>query len=250
MSTTTEKKKFSYFYQTYGRTNLLQEWLYDFFFTFSSWPRLVMEVFIRRNMGERYFSLASVITVAVLLAGLPLVQSGGSGSLGEVLKDNFCWYLFLAAFIGFGLKRWQEVLTLPSVFDLERFSMSSGLSFDFLYDLGVSSRMMALVLEPAMAILPGLILVLIDQKMLGVLLLVCGFVYSMSYLAAIARANNNIMDKMDTIICEGELHDAIVKKKDPRQTRGFQFLGTVPEDIETRERVYNSFAAGDAPEVQ
>jgi len=41
-----------YFRQVTRRQNLLGKFILDIFFAFSFWPKLLLEVFIRKNMGD------------------------------------------------------------------------------------------------------------------------------------------------------------------------------------------------------
>lgn len=60
-------KKNLYFQTMFQRTNGIKMIILDFFLSIASWPRLMIEVFIRKNFGERYFSLAAAITITVIL---------------------------------------------------------------------------------------------------------------------------------------------------------------------------------------
>lgn len=64
-------KKNLYYAHVFGRTNAIKEFIYNFFLAIASWPRLILEVFLRRNMGERYFSFSNAILILLVLCWLP-----------------------------------------------------------------------------------------------------------------------------------------------------------------------------------
>ena len=64
-------KKNLYYQHVFGRTNAIKEFIYNFFLAISSWPRLILEVFLRKNMGERYFSFSNCVLIIVILCYLP-----------------------------------------------------------------------------------------------------------------------------------------------------------------------------------
>src|SRR5580698_10190152 len=64
-------KKNLYYRDTLRRENMLKVFILSLFSLFASYPRLLLEVFIRKNFGARYFKLSSALTVAFLLAFVP-----------------------------------------------------------------------------------------------------------------------------------------------------------------------------------
>ena len=87
-----------YYRNVFRRENVLRARILDFFLTIASYPRMLIEVFIRKNFGERYFSFATVITVALIMFFYPVVVSSISsyynhifsfGSRGGGLSDAY-----------------------------------------------------------------------------------------------------------------------------------------------------------------
>ena len=51
-----------YYRTVFMRVNSIKEIILGFFLAIASYPRMLLEVFTRKNMGERYFSLATAYT--------------------------------------------------------------------------------------------------------------------------------------------------------------------------------------------
>lgn len=76
-------KKNLYYRTVFRRENVLKARVLDFFLTISSYPRLLIEVFIRKNFGERYFSYATAITITILMIFYPVVMSSVSSRMSH-----------------------------------------------------------------------------------------------------------------------------------------------------------------------
>ena len=248
-------KKNLYYQIMYRRGNFIKEFILGLFMGISSWLRLLLEVFIRKNMGERYFSFSSSIIVAVLLALLPFQIAevhrffSGDFSFWQVIGRNILWYLYLIAFLYHADLRRREVKRLPSVFDFARFSLSTGNIHPQFYNFSIdgttpSVRTIETLLEPAFFFIIGLLLAIIGQS-LGILLIVCSIIYSLSYVAAYHLGDNFVMDTIDEMICNEELVAAFVEGRDPSQTRGFNPYGRKPSDPEMRRRVVDDMMGGE-----
>jgi hypothetical protein len=217
-----------------------------------------LETFIRKNFGERYYRLSSVITVAVILLSIPLLLHGFHSAAGAVdddldmttnltqapsyYKPYYGWFAFVGLFLIFGLIRIQEIRRNPSVYDFARFSLYSGDINPFFAKMKignntVSTRLVETVLEPLGFLILGVLLYFVGQK-LGILLIVSSIFYSLSYVAAYDNGDNFVMDKIDEIICNEELKKAFVDRADDSQTRGFRYVGNIPQDKAHREKVF------------
>lgn len=152
MSTKKEKKKKPRFATRFSRINIIKEFLVDIFMSFCSWPRLVLEVPLRRNLGKRYFSLFSALTVTFLLGIGPYftlldwdyILGIGAGSYGRdygwgyhhrslppfslrQLYDLYPgWYFLLGLWLGAAVLRRIEIWRNERIFDMERFSYTNG----------------------------------------------------------------------------------------------------------------------------
>ncbi len=254
-------KKNLYYRAMFQRKNVLKEIVLNFFLAFSSYPRLLIEAFIRKDFGERYFKLSSALTVTVLLGAYPLIATelaaffkpthGGEmfmmrnqptrNDSTDLMPDYLGWYIYLAAFVFLAFRHNRDIKRAPSVFDFARFSKYTGkvnqAFFRFnLPDRKTDLRRVECLFEPALFFVGGVLLHLVGQK-LGDLLILCSLFYGFSYAAAYVIGDNFVMDKIDEMICNQELEKSFVDDKDESETRGFRFRGAKPNSNENRRKV-------------
>lgn len=234
-----------------GRRNVIKELLFNFFFAISSWPRLLLEVFTRKNFGERYFSFSSAIILTVVLAIIPMVVATKSyvfqaehGTL-LFLRTYLTWYIFLVGFLYVCVKRRNEIRRLPSVFDFARYSKSPGIIDPRFFTVKVqgcvpSVREVATRLEPGFFFAIGICLSILGQAV-GGLLVQCSILYALSYRASYYQADQRIMDAIDKFIINEEWASSFVDGLDPSKTRGFSAIGRRPADREQRQRIADAF---------
>ncbi len=244
------KTKNLYYATVFGRTNMLRDLILRFFIMIASWPRMVLEVFIRTNFGERYFSLATAITLIVVLGFLPyqMAQSffGYYGlTFFEYIKLNPLWYLFVVAFGYFSWKRYQEVKRKPGVFDFAKFTWSTGEKNRKFYDLkwfgqDPSGRVISTIYEPAFFLAIGIFLIICHQS-LGYLITVCSICYSLGYAGQYHLGDMFVMDKIDEMICNEELVESFVNNRPSHKTKGFEAYGHRPTNEDFRRKVYKTF---------
>ncbi|MBE7172475.1 MAG: hypothetical protein INR73_17955 [Williamsia sp.] len=214
-------KKNLYYVSLYGRDNFFKKIFYRLFLGLSSYPRLLLEVFIRKNFGERYFNLGSVFGTAVVFALLPrFVFSIANFSnyrvrTGDFWKDYALWYLFLLAFLVVSCKRWAENRRNPSVFDFQRFSMHSGEINRLFYrlpflDKKPDVRTVETVLEPTLFLFAGILLCLFGQWA-GFFLIICSAFYSFSYMAMYDEGDAFVMDLIDQLILNQQMEKNFVE---------------------------------------
>jgi hypothetical protein len=246
-----EKNKINiYYHAVYKRQSKTRVLLLGLAFALSSWPRLVLEVFLRRSMGERYFNFSTAIFVGIVLALIPFGFGIGYGhTYGDVITRHLSWYLYLAAYLVFSYLRWKEIKREPSVFNFGKFSLSTGYWLPFfnqivLFGKKSTPRTIATIYEPAIFTLAGILLFFMGQ-LVGVLFVICGVIYSMSYVAAYAMGDEFIMDQIDEMICNEQLYDSFVLQRMPEDTKGFNFFGRGPDDERQREDLANSFFTDD-----
>lgn len=255
-------KKNLYYRTVYKRQNLIKSFLLNFFLVISSYPRLVIEVFIRRNMGERYFSLASSLTVAAILLLFPSITDsivelflprnlrGFSQSYdnGLFATKNILYTIYVFAFIAFSILRYREVKRNPTVFDFKRFSMSTGYSLPVFTNLSGNSRLIETVFEPLPFFLGGLVLTFAGQS-LGLLLIFCSICYSLSYMGAYYQGDQFVMDTIDEMIMNEETKNSFVGNDDPSETRGVRFFAKKPRSIDDRERLADAMIQEEADAI-
>jgi hypothetical protein len=157
-------KKNLYFRSVYKSSQALEDTVLGSTLRILSLPRTLLEVFTRKNMGERFFSFGTATLLLIVLVAIPIVlgpqlqalsalsdaRGGGMGDFNSMRDMNammesgnfggrsrgfdwgyfflhhFTWYLFLGAFYYFALERRKEIKRLPSVFDFGRSSVDPG----------------------------------------------------------------------------------------------------------------------------
>ncbi len=258
-------KKNLYYRDVVQRKNPLTPWLLNWFNAFSSSSRLLLEVFIRKNFGERYLNLYSVITLAISLAILPVLfievpallgngavnpnQFGGmTGFEGapvpqkpSYMPQYLGWYAFIVAFVGMGVKHCMDNRHNPSVFDFRKYSLSTGDINPIFLKVkipGVKTdvRVVECLIEPLGFFVAGFLLWLIGQH-LGYLLMFMSICYSLNYIGAYMGGDHFVMDKIDQIIINEEMEKAFVNDEAEDKTRGFRFRGQKPETDQMRRQL-------------
>lgn len=233
-------KKELYFRQQYGRINVLKTAVLQFVYSISSYPRLLLEVFLRKNFGERYFSLASGITVACLLAAFPTLFMVFGYDWRDFLLKDLSLYLFIAVFLSRCFRHDRDQRRNPSVFDFAKFSLYSGdvhpLFTDFRLFGKPTTRRIEIFLEPLPFFILGVALMLLQQR-LGIVLTACSVVYCLSYAGAYIVGDHYVMDMIDQIISNEEMHKTFVEDAPPEDTRGFRVYGRKPVEREMREKL-------------
>lgn len=223
----------SYFRQCVRRKNHVKNFTFDAAMKVASYPKLLLECFIRSKFGVRYFSLAANLTVAFILAVLPVIahklpfladfnanynsfdEYNEAHSLGLSFWLHYgTWYVFLCAFLYFTWKRWQEIRHKPGIFDTSRYSLSTGFINEFFFrfhpaGLRPSVRSVETFYEPVVFFLAGLVLSFLGQR-IGSLLMVSSVFYSLSYLGAYWKGDNFFLDQTDQRILSRQYEDAFI----------------------------------------
>lgn len=255
-------KKNLYYQSVFRRRNVLKEFILATFLEVSSVPRLLLEVFIRRNFGERYFSVFVATCSTILLIGYPLyvfrielmyeyyeafhgVDRWTDFPIWDFLKKYFTWYLFTGLFVYMCIRRDREIKRQPSVFDFARFSLSTGEIHPAFMDFKIRGskpdiRTVETIIEPSFFLAIGLVFWVFGQS-LGPLLVICSIIYSGSYMAAYYVGDHFVMDKIDEMICNEEMVASFVEGKQATETRGMHFYGRRPADPEQRRQVVEKF---------
>lgn len=245
-------KKNIYYQDVLQRKNPLTKALAGYFMSACSWPRMLLEVFIRKNFGERYFSLSMAIIATVILATVPIAKSLGMRYLVRYLDNkpfdifdflyhDLTWYCFLAGFIAMCIDRQIEIQRQPNVFDFGRFSKSSGHIHPFFFSLSpfgkpLSQRTIETLVEPGYFFIIGVVLWLLQQHV-GILITICSIFYCLSYRLAYHQGDHFIMDQIDELICNQELTNAFIDGLRPDQTRGFTMRARKPVDLNDRRAI-------------
>lgn len=270
-----------YYSTVMRRENVIKAFFLSTFNLFASGARLMLEVFIKRNFGERYFKLSSVILLSLELAALPFLLTWLASDLGGAempaeMSYNFdeipaseppastsaiswpgfgyvLWYIYIIAFIVFGIKHHQDNKRLPSVFNFEKFSLSNGQLSESIgklpYFKDADVRVRECFLEPALFLIIGVLLAIVGQY-LGWLLIICSFFYSVSYIADYESGDNFIMDKIDEIILNKALASNFINGTDYAETDGMTFRARRPNGADLRRELLQKMMKDDAVVVE
>lgn len=232
-----------------SRENTLKNFVLMLFLGMSSYPKLLLEVFIRRNFGIRYFNLGSALTVLLLALTIPVwvtqLSEFGIGHAGNFWIKYTSLYAFLIAFCYQCYKRKREQKFAPSPYSLERVSYYSGdIDNRFrtreIFGIDTTQRNIEIFYEPGLFLAIGIVLAVLGQA-LGYLLVFCAIVYSVSYYTSYKMADGMILSKIDEMIQNQEMEAMFVDEKSPLQTRGANIPGRKPESRENREALLKYF---------
>ena len=235
------KKKNLYYYSVIRRMNLLKGGVLGLFLLICSWPRTFIENFTRRNLGERYFSLPLCLFLAFILAFVPKHWSGFDEGVLTIIGNNLSWYAYLVAYLWYAFKRYREVRRAPGAYDLARYSLSAGSVDPLISQLDFvkrqpDRRLVAIVFEPAIFLIGGLLLILLKQP-IGYLLAGSAVIYSLSWWAQYYTGDEFVLDKIDEMIVNEELVSSFVHNAPPEETKGFEFYGRAPSNPDFRRKV-------------
>lgn len=261
-----------------GRSgSLLKFFLWGLFWLFFSPCRMLIEVFIRRDFGERYFRLSKAVSTFTLLMLLPMLGPvtylfNPAAGLITTEQTNFfaylTWHIYLALFLVASIQHHKAIKLLPSVFDFARYSLDSGRSNDTVLRLWedeaiggrirtifrritgreVDTRIFECWIEPAPFFLAGILLALVGQN-LGWLLMFSAVTYSISYCFSYYVGDEMVMNTIDQIIISEDFAETFLHDADESKTRGYRFLGRKPNDSEMRRAVMERMTSNeeDAP---
>jgi len=243
-------KKTNLYYKTvFKRKEVAKDIGLIFLLFIVSWPRLLMEVFLRKNFGERYFSLGAVIFLGFVLFFIPIgmdkaLYYSGDNSIPSIMIRNFTWYLYLAGLVYVSIQRQREIKRDIGTFDFAKFSAYDGdinNAFYFIKIGGkeVTRRQISIFIEPAFLFAIGVILTLLAQKV-GLLIVSCSICYAIGYQVAYTRGDHFILDTIDEMICNEEMVGSFVEGRRPEDTRGFEMRGNAPVEPGFRKQVIDN----------
>lgn len=249
-----------YYRSTLGRENHLKSFFLGTFFAISSYPRLLLEVFIRENFGCRYVRRSSVWTVGIILIVFPyykpimvaLFHSYRVPILPPT--EYYAWEIFALLFLWVGVKRANQ--SRLNIHQFYRFSKSRGIPTGFyastilpMFSFRDDTRLRyeEIYIEPLVFLVPGILLFFLGQK-LGILLVACSIISSIAAKAAWEAGDNFVMDKLDEMICNEYFQkDFLRGKRD--NGKDFAFQGHLPVVQSFRQAVASSTVFEDDKDV-
>ena len=247
-------KKNLYYQRLYRRDSLVNEFLDHIILAIASPFKLLIEVFIRRHFGERYFRLSSVISTTAfmfLIPGLLIWLSNGVSILedDESRSSYATWFIYALLFFVMGMWRESEITRSYSNFDFTRFSLSSGQTYGLFVKLGTVNgkpnfRRIETLIEPAPFFIAGIILAVLGQN-LGYLLIFSSLMYSYSYAASYRIGDDFVLDKIDEMITNQELEKTLLDGVEEGTSDTFRYRGSKPADPDLRKKLLSSMVVDD-----
>lgn len=226
-------KKNIYYSSVYGRMELNKK-VIGLIITLLAFPKIVLDVFLRKNMGERYYSLFVAVIVGIGMYAIFYTQA----KMNMDDPSTFS-YIFLAGYAIMSVARYLEIRREPSVFDFAKFSLSTGLSYPFfkhikLFGKSPTQRRIDVYYEPLLCLLVGLLITVTVDPMVGIVVIFCAISYYLHNMFAAMMGDHFVMDKIDEIICNQELSETFVQDKEvsPRQV---PFFGRKPSSEQLRK---------------
>lgn len=231
------------------RSNPVKNFILSLFSDLATYPRLLLEVFTRKDFGERYFSLSTAVIMAFVLCFVPplfLFGSAWRSGWGDIAIDfilhYLTWYLFLGYFIKVCFLRKKEIVRIDGQFDFTRYSMSTGklddriLNFKF-KGKSFNIRQIETIIEPGLFLLIGLGLMILGQ-FVGILIFISSLIYSLSYWRMYKFGDNFILNVIDNRIANQVMVSVFVDGVEDDPT-GFRMRTRRPADQSLREDIAN-----------
>lgn len=239
------------------RDNPIKQTIIGLLSIFSSYPRLLIEVFIRKDFGERYFNWGAAIFAVVLFSLLPYWFYTIGAFVGlrhpstmDFMKQYALWYLYLAAALFMSYKRWQEMRRVPGVFDFARYSLSRGTINPFFFNLPIfkkrpSMRIVEIFIEPGLFFLIGILLKGMGQSV-GTLLIICSISYCFSYWSDYNDGDELVMNLIDKKIRSEDMErDFLENEDEPYNPRGAYMRMRRPQSRRDREIIIDAMTDED-----
>jgi hypothetical protein len=224
---------------TAGRASAVYDVTSDFIFKLTSYPSYIVEVFMRKHFGERYYSF-SVAVIITLLMLYPYFFLGGR--IRETL--GLSWVIFTVLFLIKSIRHRLEFRRFSMTYDYDRFSYTDGEIFPFWYSL-IGTKLLGLTVtryrilvlfEPAIPILVGLILMLIPYtRAVGVLIFLSGFLFAYRSTMKAYAARSHVLDAIDDQLIAKWKHDVIMEEKPKSETGGLSFPIELPKSKDLKQ---------------
>jgi hypothetical protein len=226
-------KKNAYYTVLYGEPAAINRKLGAWVSVVLSWPKSVLDVFLRRNMGERYFTLFKSILIFLALWFIPI---GMKNLYFSEMISSTSYYFFLILYAIMSGVRYMEIRRKPSVFDFAKFSLSRGIPYDIflrikLFGKPLSQRTIEVYVEPLLCFIIGVILIVLQQGPVGALIILCSISYFVCNSISAIHGDHFIMDKIDEILLSRDLNTIFLNDEElsPKQVPFFTRKPTTRE---------------------
>ncbi|MEM6721114.1 MAG: hypothetical protein AAF611_17425 [Bacteroidota bacterium] len=230
----------------FGKPNLIVALLKDFFLFIAIYGSSVVEVFLRKRFGERYFSLSH----SVILIFLILYFGNFLSKVLNIENSFIILIIFMIIYLGFSLKHRMEISKYGTTYDYKRFSLSNGEIASFwnkligqsAYGVKISEYSVRVVLEPAIPFIVGFILSFFSLfALVGITLMLSAICLAIKNFMQAQIARNWVLDIIDNKIANETKHDLFITGKSSRETKGVYLPIELPKDKQTRQYLYNTF---------
>lgn len=240
-----------YFQTQYQRISFIKRFMQDVFIFFASTPALVVEVFTRKNFGERYFSLTHAIIVFVALF-VPFIVNQTVPYADEYLEGfNYFYLVCLLAFLYASIRRRMETPKKLHEIDMNLFSKYDGTfqSYTVLLAQSIFKRThipdIQLKIEPGLAVGSGLILFIFPfSRIVGLILIICGLMHLAREYTRYAKGKSFLLDLNDKKICDEDLAEVFIGDTETSR-RGFRAFVPKPAGRYEREKLYHEMIVDD-----
>lgn len=246
----------SYYRSVFGANRAFLVFFWNLVKAFGGFFQIIPAVFLRKNMGERYFSSTAVRIWIILLIFLPIIYAKIDTFFMMLLdvemykpiykpmlsrKETWygygTWYLFIIVFAYFARKRRKEIKISRSSFDRTKFSQYSGDIDEYTERLGDklygeenNPRKIETRVEPLMIAVVGAVLWILNQKIGGFLIIVSLF-YAWSYWAAYRIGDEAMLDILDRNYLKRQLAE-MIHQSHKMFRNGARLFGRVPKNLE------------------
>ncbi len=237
-------KKNLYYRTNIRRYSYVRELFLAILTVFSGYACLIIEVFIRKNFGRRYFVLSATIPVIAFMWFFPKMRTDPFTIIrfdAPVRGTGyFLWYVFVFIFLMISVFHHFDQRK-GERFDYKKYSLSRGEYSKLLAGWATrngkfNARYLETFVEPAFFFVMGFVLWLIGQK-LGNLFMVCSVMYSAHYTLCYTGGDEFLHDKIDEAISNSEMEKIFSDIPNPEILSGFRFYGRRPADPELREKL-------------
>ncbi len=227
-----------------ARVNFVFDFILSLMSALSSYPSSIVEVFMRKSFGSRYFTLATNLTVFAILIFISFKISNQAG-----FKYAVSLFLFALAYLGMAIKHRLEIKKYGTAYNFERFSKSNGLMHPRLlglidkefYGIKINKYIVSVYLEPVVPFLIGAVLSLSFYTLtVGIILMISGFLFGFRNFVKAHTARQWLLDQIDEQICARHDRGVLMDERPPQETAGLDFPITLPPQMELRKHLVNS----------
>lgn len=241
----------AYYRSVHMRTNKMKTALYGLFLQLSSFTLIPIEVFFRKNMGLRYFSMFHAFMTCLLLAVIPLM-SGGLGTMFMSMfnrygsygynwfhfnMDQLIFIIYLILVLVASWKRAKEIKTEPAVFDFQKFSLYSGDIHPLIRNFGGRAwdiRTIETKIEPLVSFVTGVLIYSLSHP-LGIMLMSFSFINMLGQRAAYYFGDQYMLDEIDKLILNREIKETFLGEKE--ESNGVRTPWVKPHNPDVRKRI-------------